>query len=80
MTLEDILSGIRYETLCGCASVEVREITFDSRAAVKGSVFVAIEGTQADGHDFVGKAVENGLHGSGREKSACRYAIRGDLR
>ena len=60
MTLEDILSGIRYETLCGCASVEVREITFDSRAAVKGSVFVAIEGTQADGHDFVGKAVENG--------------------
>lgn len=46
MTLEDILSGIRYETLCGCASVEVREITFDSRAAVKGSVFVAIEGTQ----------------------------------
>lgn len=35
-------------------------IEMDSRKVGKGSLFVAIKGFQADGHDFIGQAVENG--------------------
>ena len=38
----------------------VNKITFDSRAVEPGDLFVAVKGTQADGHDFIQKAVENG--------------------
>jgi UDP-N-acetylmuramoyl-L-alanyl-D-glutamate--2,6-diaminopimelate ligase len=32
----------------------------DSRAVAPGDVFVAVAGTHVDGHDYVGKALENG--------------------
>ena len=39
---------------------EVRGITFDSREVEHGHLFVAMPGTVADGHDFVGKAFASG--------------------
>lgn len=42
------------------ASVAVRGIAFDSRAIQAGSVFVAIPGEHANGHDFVAQAVAGG--------------------
>ena len=38
----------------------VAEAVLDSRHAVAGSLFVAIKGENADGHDFAQKAVDNG--------------------
>ncbi len=35
-------------------------VTADSRQTVKGGVFVAVVGTQVDGHDYLRPAVENG--------------------
>ncbi len=45
------------------ALLEVADITQDSRAVKKGSVFVAIRGTAADGHRFLATAVEKGAVG-----------------
>lgn len=39
---------------------EVKSITADSRNVEPGSLYVAIRGTQADGHNFIGNAVESG--------------------
>lgn len=39
---------------------EIKSIVFDSRAARSGSLFVAIDGEDLDGHDFVDSAVEAG--------------------
>ncbi|MFQ3576332.1 MAG: UDP-N-acetylmuramoyl-L-alanyl-D-glutamate--2,6-diaminopimelate ligase [Cytophagales bacterium] len=39
---------------------EVSSIAFDSRKVMPNSIFVAIKGTQSDGHDFIAKAIENG--------------------
>lgn len=40
--------------------VAIRDITADSRAVRPGSLFVAIPGTRADGHDFAGPAAAAG--------------------
>ena len=44
-------------------AVEVTGITNDSRAVRPGSVFVAIPGLRADGHDFVPAAIADGAAG-----------------
>src|SRR5687767_6211974 len=40
--------------------VEVRGVTFDSRAVEEGHVFVAVPGGHHDGHEFAAQAVEAG--------------------
>ena len=60
MKLNDILSGIWIVSLHGDPGAEIADITFDSRTVGKGSLFVAVEGVHADGHDFIPKAVEAG--------------------
>lgn len=39
---------------------KIDNITFDSRNAGSGSVFICIKGARADGHDFAGNAYSNG--------------------
>ncbi len=58
--LKDILykSSIR-ETL-GSTKIEIQSVSFDSRKAIPGSLFIAIKGNNVDGHDFIEKAIENG--------------------
>ena len=41
--------------------IDVKNITFDSRKAAPGFVFVAVTGTLSDGHNFISKAVESGV-------------------
>ncbi len=59
-TLQNILSGIKVEKLIGSTDVQVKDIQLDSRKATKGSLFVALNGAQANGHDFIEKAIQNG--------------------
>jgi UDP-N-acetylmuramoyl-L-alanyl-D-glutamate--2,6-diaminopimelate ligase len=44
----------------GTAAGSVHAIVHDSRAVAPGDVFVALRGTQRDGHDFVDRARERG--------------------
>ncbi|MCU7694379.1 UDP-N-acetylmuramoyl-L-alanyl-D-glutamate--2,6-diaminopimelate ligase [Haoranjiania flava] len=59
-TLRDILHHIPTVKLAGDAGVQVKDLQLDSRKVSDGTAFIAIRGAVSDGHDFIGKAVENG--------------------
>ncbi|HDP74486.1 MAG TPA: UDP-N-acetylmuramoyl-L-alanyl-D-glutamate--2,6-diaminopimelate ligase [Bacteroidales bacterium] len=44
----------------GNINVDIDELTFDSRKVKPGSCFVAIRGTQSDGHSYIPQALESG--------------------
>ena len=46
------------------APFEVSAVTFDSREVEPGALFVAMPGTVADGHQFVGRAFDSGASGA----------------
>jgi UDP-N-acetylmuramoyl-L-alanyl-D-glutamate--2,6-diaminopimelate ligase len=58
--LKDILYKVSLLSVSGDTNVEVTAIVFDSRAVKPASLFVALRGTQVDGHQFIAKAVELG--------------------
>lgn len=58
--LRDILYNVRITSTSGNMDVEVKGIAFDSRKVAQGFTFVAIKGTQSDGHAFIDKAITNG--------------------
>ncbi len=58
--LSDILYKAGVVRVVGNPHARIGEIRFDSRLVGKGDLFVAVRGTQADGHAFIGKAIESG--------------------
>src|SRR5690606_23266738 len=58
--LKDILHGIPVRHVVGNLNVSVTDLCFDSRKATIDSLFVAVVGTQVDGHDYVDNAVALG--------------------
>lgn len=60
MILSEILYKISLQAVSGKTDIEINKIVFDSRQVEKGSLFVAIGGTQVDGHQFIAKAIEMG--------------------
>lgn len=59
-----LLSDILYKTglveTQGTTNVAITAMTFDSRKVEKDGLFVAVRGTQSDGHDFIDKAISLG--------------------
>ncbi|ADQ17976.1 UDP-N-acetylmuramoyl-L-alanyl-D-glutamate--2,6-diaminopimelate ligase [Leadbetterella byssophila] len=60
MLLSDILYNISLITVSGKTDIEIEQITFDSRQVNKGTLFVAVPGTQSDGHDYIETAIDAG--------------------
>ncbi len=60
MKLKKIIEGLKIDRLYGDENLEISRITFDSREVEKGDLFVAIRGTEADGHSFIEKAISAG--------------------
>ena len=60
IVLKDILYKVPLERVLGNTNVAVTDLHFDSRKVSLNDVFVAIKGTQSDGHDYIGKAVNQG--------------------
>lgn len=60
MKLIDILNGIEIIESNGNLNIEIENICFDSRKCKAGSLFVAINGNESDGHNYISKAIENG--------------------
>lgn len=58
--LSDILYGVRLTETSGTTNLAVESICSDSRKVKKNSLFVAVKGTQVDGHQFIDKAIELG--------------------
>ena len=44
----------------GSTALDIKDVQIDSRKISEGSLFVAIKGIQADGHQFINKAIELG--------------------
>ena len=60
MILKELLKGVTYAELKGCAESDVSGLTYDSRTVNSGCCFFAVAGTVVDGHNFIGKAIEGG--------------------
>lgn len=60
MLLSELLTYCPTLSIQGDVNVSVNEIVFDSRKAIEGNIFVAIKGTQVDGHSFINKVIEQG--------------------
>ncbi len=60
MLLSELLTYCPTLSIQGDVNVSVNEVVFDSRKAIEGSIFVAIKGTQVDGHSFINKVIEQG--------------------
>ena len=60
MILSDILNGVDVLDILGNKEIEISEIVFDSRKAVKNSLYIAIKGTLVDGHQYIPSAIEKG--------------------
>ena len=60
MKLSELLKYVKPITIVGNAEVDITGVNIDSRKIEKGHVFVAIKGTQTDGHRFIPKALELG--------------------
>ena len=58
--LKDILFGVPLKTISGSTTVQISGVAFDSRAVTHQSLFVAIKGTQHDGHAHINDAVKHG--------------------
>ena len=60
MILNELLRGVSYTEIKGCADIDISGLTYDSRTVTADSCFFAVEGTVVDGHNFIAKAVESG--------------------
>lgn len=60
MKLNEILSKVTPLDIRGNAEVEITGVNIDSRRIENGHLFVAIKGTQVDGHSFIQKAIDLG--------------------
>ena len=63
MLLEDILAYtdiVKTYSLNEEQRIEIKDICFDSRRVKEGSLFVCLEGSSLDGHDFAVEAVKKG--------------------
>ena len=60
MKLKELLANIRPLDIIGDAEADITGVNIDSRRIENGHLFVAMKGTQVDGHRFIPKAIELG--------------------
>lgn len=60
MNTDKLLSAVKALQVCGALPKTIEGIEADSRKISTGYLFVAVRGSQADGHQYIGKAIELG--------------------
>jgi UDP-N-acetylmuramoyl-L-alanyl-D-glutamate--2,6-diaminopimelate ligase len=58
--LKQLIAEIQVLKTVGKTDIKVSGLTCDSREVSQGSVFVAIKGTQTDGHQYITSSIEKG--------------------
>lgn len=59
--LDSILSNVHIQETIGAVSRPIQNIHFDSRKVGAGDMFVAVRGTQTDGHRYIEQAIRQGV-------------------
>ena len=60
MKLKQLLAGLSVLNSLDDLTIEIDKIVFDSRKVAPGSLFVAVRGTQVDGHNYIPQAIQQG--------------------
>ncbi|MDR1129716.1 MAG: UDP-N-acetylmuramoyl-L-alanyl-D-glutamate--2,6-diaminopimelate ligase [Prevotellaceae bacterium] len=60
MKLKELLSKTDLVEISGSADIDIAGLSFDSRNISENTLFFAISGAKADGHEFIESAIENG--------------------
>ena len=60
MTIKQLIEETKPLKVVGNDNIEVTGIEIDSRRIGPGNAFIAMKGTQVDGHQFIPKALEQG--------------------
>lgn len=60
MTLQHILQDVAIEEIIGTIDRPIDGVQIDSRLVKQGDLFIAVRGTQVDGHDYIDKALAQG--------------------
>ncbi len=60
MVLTEVFKNVNVSEYIGAADIQVTGINIDSRLVKKGDLFVAVCGTQADGHEYIPMAIKQG--------------------
>ena len=60
MKLSEIIANLIPIEIIGNPETEITGVEIDSRRVKAGNLFIAVKGTQADGHTYIGRAVEQG--------------------
>lgn len=60
MILSELFKDIKYSLVKGEMENAINDIVYDSRKAKEGTMFMAIVGSQVDGHDYIEDAIKNG--------------------
>lgn len=55
-----VAKATKGELVNGSASMDITNVTMDSRKVTEGSLFVAIKGERVDGHDFIAEVFSKG--------------------
>ena len=60
MRLSQLIINLNHLGITGETCKDVKGVNIDSRKVGQDHLFIAVRGTQADGHNFIGKAIEAG--------------------
>ncbi len=60
MNLQEVLKQVKPLEIRGRNNIDIVGVQIDSRRVEEGHLFIAVKGTQTDGHAFIDKALENG--------------------
>jgi len=60
MKLSKLLTNVKLIACKGDVDIEIKGVNIDSRKIESGHLFIAMKGTQVDGHKFISKAIELG--------------------
>lgn len=70
MKLGEVLANVSRLPSGVAVNAEVTSLAYDSRRVERGSLFFAIRGEKADGHDYIPRAIERGAIGVVSERPA----------
>ena len=61
MKTEELLKNIEYSHIINEADIEFNNISYNSKTAKEGDLFICLKGEHTDGHNFAQMAYENGV-------------------